>query len=174
MHTGQAVHAHSSWLNGITIIFGYLWLISGIDKIASGVFVSGFSEFVMKNYITEGTYSWYISFIQSVVLPWGTLFAYVIEWGELAIGVVLIGGAVGLFFRDSRIIHLLLGLANLGGACIVANIIMAEGGSLLPFINSTLVYEEGVSIDVVVLLVSFLVAFANIIAFALESKPLNS
>ncbi len=163
MHINHAAHAHSSWLNGITAIFGYLWLISGIDKIASGVFVSGFPQFVSDHYITDGTYVWYVSFIKAVVLPYSAFFAYVIEWGELVIGVLLIGGALGLFIYDSKIVHALLGLANLGGAVIVANIIFAEGGSLLPFIDSRLVYEEGMSIDVVVFLVSLLLAIANVV-----------
>jgi uncharacterized membrane protein YphA (DoxX/SURF4 family) len=164
------MHAHSRWLNGITAIFGYLWLISGIDKIGSGVFVSGFPSFVADEYITKGTYSWYISFINAVVYPHAVLFGFLIEWGELAIGVVLLVGALWLFVRDSKVAHFFMAVANVGGAFLVANIIMAEGGSLLPFVDTSLVYEEGVSIDVIVMLVSLLVALANFVAFTKEWK----
>jgi hypothetical protein len=170
IHTNHLLHSHSGWLNGIVIIFGYLWLISGIDKIGSGVFVSGFNDFVLSNYITDASYQWYVVFIKTVVLPYATFFGYLVEWGELGIGLALIVGAVWLTFRDSKIAHLVMAIANLGGAFLVLNIMLAEG-TIFPIIDTSIVYEEGVSIDMIVFLVSMLVSIANLMAFAHEMMP---
>lgn len=82
-------------LTGHSISFGVasksgLWVFSGHDGAAIQGFVAGaVAQAKGANPAVQG---WYASFLQSFVLPHAALFAYVITFGEVLVGIALILG----------------------------------------------------------------------------------
>lgn len=151
---------HDHWFSAIAIVFGYLWLASGLSKILNSEFVSGFAGLVRDEYLGENAYAWYARFLESVILPNNHLFAQLVQWGEVVIGIMLLVSGVYLLFRDSCKAHLVIAWASLGSAFLVLNIMLAEG-SFLPLINFNEVFEEAVGLDMIVFLVSLVLFFGN-------------
>lgn len=160
LNSARHTPIHDRWLSGVAVIFGYLWLVSGLSKLLSATFASGFAGFVKDQYLGPDAYPWYRGFLEAVVAPRAELMAQVIQWGELLLGAALIAAGIWLFVKDSRAAHAVLAWASIGSCLLVLNILLAEG-SILPAINTKDVFQEGVSIDTVVLLTSVLLAAAN-------------
>lgn len=160
------------WLSGVAVIFGYLWLISGLDKILGGKFASGFANFASSEYLSAQSYDWYKHLIVNFIIPNGYFFAQLVQWGELATGIALLVASGWLFFRESKIAHLVVVAASCISFVIVLNVILAEG-QLIPFVDTRVIYDEGFSLDYIVLLVSALLAAANFIQYRHKIKRPN-
>jgi thiosulfate dehydrogenase (quinone) large subunit len=94
----------TAWFWGIVRIFvGWQWLSAGFEKLTgsgwigqgSGSALSGFVQGALAK--TAGAHpdvaSWYGSFLQHIVLPHPALWAHLVTYGELLVGVALIVGA---------------------------------------------------------------------------------
>lgn len=160
LNSPRYVPIHDRWLSGVAVIFGYLWLVSGLSKILSATFVSGFAGFVKDQYLGPDAYAWYRNFLESMVVPQAPLMAQAVQWGELLLGLALITAGIWLFIKDSRAAHAVIAWASIGSSLLVFNILMTEG-SALPAINTKDVFQEGVGLDTIVLLTSALLAAAN-------------
>jgi len=156
------INPHNRWLSGIAIIFGYLWVVSGLDKLLGGKFAIGFTDFAKDKYLNTQSVGWYKHLMTNFIVPNGFFFAQIIQWGELLIGIALIVAGIYLLFRYSRIAHIVITYASLGSFLIVLNVILAEGMQLFPLVNTSVVYDEGVGLDTIVLLISALMVFANL------------
>jgi len=66
------------------------WVFSGHDGAAIKGFVG--SALVQTKGANPAVQSWYASFLQSFVLPHAALFAYLVTFGEVLIGIALILG----------------------------------------------------------------------------------
>jgi thiosulfate dehydrogenase (quinone) large subunit len=86
---------------------GAQWLLAGYDKLfgsesagwATGKGLAGFVAFALKG--ASGTnpsvQGWYANFLQYWVLPHASLFAFLVSWGEFAVGLgVLVGALTGI------------------------------------------------------------------------------
>ena len=91
----------SPGLLAVQIIIGYEFLLSGLTKVKSGEFVDGFAKDLRET--SADAPGWYRSFLDDVVLPNDTLFAWLTQLGELAIGATLIGGALALLLIPKRL-----------------------------------------------------------------------
>lgn len=88
----------------LRIWLGYQWLTAGIEKFEdptwigskSGVAITGF----LKGAVAKATgdhpsvQGWYAAFVNNVALPNAKVFAYMITFGEILVGISLILGAL--------------------------------------------------------------------------------
>lgn len=74
----------------LRVYSGVFFAYHGIRKIRRDDFASGLEGFVTRN--LEESFSFYRPFLESVILPSKELFAALVAWGELAIGIALILG----------------------------------------------------------------------------------
>ncbi len=100
----------------LRIYTGVFFVYYGIGKIRGGNFANGLEGFV--NGRLEDSYGFVRPFLESVVLPNKALFAFLVSWGELLIGLALI---VGLATR----------YASIAGAVMVAAFWFTKGQGFL-------------------------------------------
>jgi len=86
---------------------GAQWFLAGYAKLfgsesagwASGASLKGFVAFALKGAsgANPSVQGWYANFLQYWVLPHASLFAFLVSWGELAVGLgVLLGALTGI------------------------------------------------------------------------------
>ncbi len=85
------------WLSIIRIIFGFVWIFSGLEKILSPEYFSGFAK-TIEFFISKNPYPFYTSFMQNFVLPNSYWISYLVSYGELIIGLALVAGILSDFF----------------------------------------------------------------------------
>ncbi len=100
----------------LRVYTGVFFTYNGSGKIRRGGFADGLEGFV--NDRLENSYSFMRPFLESVVVPNKALFAALVSWGELMIGIALI---VGLATR----------YAAIAGAVMVAAFWFTKGQGLL-------------------------------------------
>ena len=81
----------------IQILVGYEWLNSGLTKVVRGGFPGGLAADLHDR--VTGAAGWYRSFIDGSIIPHAVVFGYLIEIGELLVGVALIAAALLWLFR---------------------------------------------------------------------------
>lgn len=161
-------------LGGMQLIAAYEFIVSGMDKIVSGRFPSGLGATLMDG-ASDNPNHWYMSFIQSAIVPhaaaWGTL----IEWGELAIGVCLLLGAARWLFwplmapggrrNPAFSLKLLTVIASLLGAFMTFNFHLWMGKAPIAVINPNNPFDEGVDLDLTLTLALLMIAAVNALTF---------
>ncbi len=138
-------------LLAIQIIIGYEWFMSGLTKIVRGGFPSGLADELTEK--SEGAASWYVSFLDSVVIPNGSTFGVLIILGELAVGAALIAAAALWAFRWERLgpggrtaVLAATAAGALGGIFMNVNFHLANG-SAHPWLIPREGFDEGVDLD---------------------------
>lgn len=138
-------------LLAVQAILGYEWLMSGLTKIVRGGFPGGLAGELQEK--SEGAAPWYASFLDSVVIPNGTLFGVLIILGELAVGIALIVAAVMWAFRWGRLgpggrtgVLAATVAAALAGVLMNLNFHLANG-SAHPWLIPDDGFDEGVDLD---------------------------
>src|SRR5882724_5382435 len=89
----------------LRVYLGVVFLISAVPKLG-GDFTTGLTAFLEQRAM-EQSHPFYREFLQEVVLPNTQLFAALVTWGELLVGVLLV---LGLMTRLSATLALLLTL----------------------------------------------------------------
>lgn len=96
---GQRTAKISTWpIVLLRIYTGVFFLYYGFGKIRGGNFDQGLAGFVTSN--LENSFAFFTPFLESVVLPNAAVFAFLVAWGELLVGIALI---VGLATRYAAI-----------------------------------------------------------------------
>lgn len=109
----------------LRIYTGLFFAWNGFGKISRGSFADGMEGFL--NGQLQNSFDFYRPFIETVVLPNKTLFAALVAWGELAVGLALV---VGLATR----------YASAFGAILVLNFWFAKGLPVLAGTNHDFVW----------------------------------
>ena len=109
----------------LRVYAGVFFANDGIGKLRHDDFANGLAGFLSRT--LDSSFSFYRPFLESVVLPSKELFAVLITWGELAMGVALI---LGLATR----------YAAFGGAFMVLNFWLAKGTGILDGTNHDIVW----------------------------------
>ena len=104
---------------------GVFFAYHGIGKLRHDDFASGLVGFVTNS--LEASFSFYRPFLESVILPSKEIFAALVAWGELAIGLALI---LGLATRYAAFI----------GAFMVLNFWFAKGLGIFAGANHDFVW----------------------------------
>lgn len=148
---GYAARAGLLGLLAVEALLGYEWLMSGLTKVVRGGFPSGLADELQEK--SQGAASWYLSFLDSVVIPNGSLFGVLIIVGELAVGVALIAAAALWAFRweklrsQGRTALLAVSItAGIGGILMNLNFHLANG-SAHPWLIPGDGFDEGVDLD---------------------------
>lgn len=138
-------------LLAIQVIIGYEWFMSGLTKIVRGGFPSGLADELTEK--SEGAASWYVSFLDSVVIPNGSTIGVLIILGELAVGAALIAAAALWAFRwevlgssGRTAVLAATFVAALGGIFMNVNFHLANG-SAHPWLIPGEGFDEGVDLD---------------------------
>jgi len=152
------------FLSVVQAILGYEWVISGLNKLLAPRFDAHLAALLQHS--TQGNpYHWYTAFLQRVVLPHHALVAPLDQWGETAIGVVLLLSAVLWLVRPrDRLTVRVAGVAALAlfGAALLNVNYFLQGGAPLPWINPGNAYNPGVDIDALLPLIALALVAANV------------
>lgn len=150
----RATEAAGLALKGFLVVMafiGYEWFMSGLTKVVRGGFPSGLPDELREK--SKDTVGWYKSFLDGSVIPNGRAFGILIEVGELAIGVALIGAAIALLFRWQRLsyreeltVWVAIALAAVGAILMNVNFHLANG-SPHPWLIPKDGFDEGVDMD---------------------------
>ena len=135
----------------IQIFVGYEWLMSGLAKIYRGDFTSGLADELTEK--SQGTSGWYRSFLDGSIIPHASTFGYLIEFGELLIGIGLIAAALAWLFRWEQLpdagrvaVLAVTAVAALGATFMAVNFHLANGGSH-PWLIARDGFDEGIDLD---------------------------
>jgi thiosulfate dehydrogenase [quinone] large subunit len=109
----------------LRVYTGVYFLYYGFGKLRRDNFADGMVSFL--NSQLESSFGIYRPFLESVVLPNYSLFAFLVAWGEFAVGIALI---LGLATRYAAIV----------GAFLVVNFWFAKGQGLLDAQNHDVIW----------------------------------
>ncbi len=105
------VDANTTALAYLRIAVGVLFLIFGAYKVFGTQFTlgGGFQGWITR-FLTDGAYPFMVPVLRGFVLPHGTAIAFIVAYGELAIGLALVGG---MLVRPASVCGLIYMLALL-------------------------------------------------------------
>lgn len=83
----------------IRLYVGFPWFMAGFEKVSSGKFsASSMIDMAIKNPVKDANgqpaYNWYTTFLKSIVQPNPDVFNFLVQYGELLIGLGLILGTL--------------------------------------------------------------------------------
>jgi len=114
------------WLALIRILIGYEWLRAGWEKVSDPEFAAGLSG-TLAFFAKENPNGWYIGFLQNVALPNVTIFAQLVAWGELLVGLALVLGLfteVAAFFGMVMNVNFFFAASHLSPSTYSLNMVM--------------------------------------------------
>jgi len=115
---------------GLNVIFGYIWILGGYEKIAPGVFAPGLGK-TLGYFASKNPYGWYVDYLNSIAIPNSVLLGTVIQWGELLAGLMLLIGVIVYFLNTNSKVRCWIRagmIAALAGLCLMsANFYFAAG-----------------------------------------------
>ena len=109
----------------LRVYTGVFFIYYGFGKISRGNFADGMAGFI--NGQLENSFGFFRPFLESVVLPNKGLFAFLVSWGELAIGIAMVLGLATRYF-------------SIAGAVMVASFWFAKGQGILDAQNHDAVW----------------------------------
>ena len=109
----------------LRVYTGIFFLYFGGRKVMNPNFSDGVAGFLGS--VSENTFGFYRGFVESVVLPNKAVFAFLVGWGELFLGIALI---LGLATRYAAFL----------GAFMVANFWFAKGQGILDAQNHDIIW----------------------------------
>jgi len=97
----ETADRHAKALAGLRIAVGVLFLIFAEYKVFGTQFTlgGGFQSWINR-FLTDGAYPFMVPVLRGFVLPYGTAIAFVVAYGELAIGLAL---ALGVLVRPASV-----------------------------------------------------------------------
>ncbi len=135
----------------VQAFIGYEWFMSGITKIVRGGFPSGLADELRAK--SAGAAGWYKSFLDGSVIPNATAFGYLIEIGELLIGIAFVVAAFVWLFSWQRLpgggrvaLLLVTAVASFGAIFMNVNFHLANS-SAHPWFIPKEGFDEGVDLD---------------------------
>jgi hypothetical protein len=135
----------------IQLLIGYEWFVSGLTKILRGGFPSGLAKELTEK--SQGAPAWYRSFLDGSIIPHASAFGYLIEIGELLVGVALIAAALVWLTRWERLpdagrvgVLATTVIASLVAIFMAVNFHLANGAPH-PWLIPKSGFDEGVDLD---------------------------
>lgn len=167
-------HRTAVWgLASVYLLLAYEWLISGFNKLMSADFQSGLGKQIQDATASNPNH-WYARFLTQVALPHTVVMAFLVQWGEIAVGLGLVLGAVRWLARYRfganlvRWLDAALIAALMGGAFMTLNYWLMSGNTL-PWLNAGDPFNEGIDIDGLLTLVSIALVCTQIRAMRTSS-----
>ncbi|KAB7664917.1 DoxX family protein [Bacillus sp. B1-b2] len=103
------------------IYLGYQFLHAGFGKVTGGVFdASGFLQGAIASSTGDhpAVQGWWAAFLEHFALPNAGLFTFLVQWGEVLVGIALI---LGLFTNFATIMGMLMNFAFLFSGTVSTN-----------------------------------------------------
>lgn len=153
-------------LLAIQAFLGYEWLMSGLSKALNGTFVAGLGDNLAAT-SNDMSVGFYKSFLDGIVIPNAQFFAYLVQFGELAIGITLVTVSALWWFRWPKLTvrsrSAILGLIVLAGAfAIFMNVnFHLAGGASHPWLIAADPFGEGVDLDSVMPLIQLAISLVS-------------
>jgi uncharacterized membrane protein YphA (DoxX/SURF4 family) len=157
-------------LAAIQAIIGWEWITSGLNKVFSGSFPQSLSDTLTGGF-KDNPNSWYIAFLQNIVLPHSVFYGYLIEWTEVIIGVVLLFGVFLLIGSPTALgktshkfsisLHMMVAIVAVIAAFLCINFHFWMGKSIIPGLGAD-PGDEGVDLDALMPPFSFIIMVANL------------
>lgn len=117
-------------LVGVQMVLAYEWWSAGWEKVSSPEFVNGING-TLGYFASKNPFPWYKDFLLGPATNNSTLFAYSVEWSQIAIATVLaVAGVLFVYSRSTPVKKLALKfsvLALVGGILMNANFYLAAG-----------------------------------------------
>ncbi|MDP9343030.1 MAG: NAD(P)/FAD-dependent oxidoreductase, partial [Actinomycetota bacterium] len=149
-------------LLAVQLVVAWEWVVSGLTKIVRGGFPQGLAA-DLRETSTDAT-AWYRSFLRHVIIPNAKPFGYLIEAGELIIGIVLVVAGLAWLLRweslrrPQRDAVLLSTIgACLAGAFLNLNFYLASGDPL-PLFLAKEPFDEGIGLDLILPTLELIIA----------------
>jgi thiosulfate dehydrogenase [quinone] large subunit len=143
-------------LAAVQAIVGWEWLMSGGNKLLSGTFPQGLAD-TLTSMMKGNPDNWYVTFLHHTILPQSVFYGYLIEWAEVTIGILLLGGAFLLLGQPRRKgqpqyrLTVFYSLAAMGaalvGAFLTINFHFLAGGWIFPWFDGNAANGEGIDLD---------------------------
>jgi uncharacterized membrane protein YphA (DoxX/SURF4 family) len=176
MATQNAVMARTAvWaLSAVYLLFAYEWMISAFNKLLSAGFRPGLAG-QLRTMMADNPLGWYVHFLNRVVIPHAQTFALVIEWSEVAVGLGFILGAARLLGggrlgpRLAFWCDLALVAALAGSAVMTLNYWFLTGHDK-PWLDSSATFDEGITIDGLLALISIALLVIQIQSMRLAKR----
>ena len=140
----------------VQLVIAWEWLVSGANKILSGSFPQGLAD-VLRQGMQDNPNGWYVALLERGVLPHSVFCGYLIEETEILVGFALLIGAVALTgpmrrrgAPEHRLLTVEIGaatVATLVCAFLCVNFHFFMGDSIIPWINPSNAYNEGITLD---------------------------
>ena len=107
----EPVERNAKALAGLRIAIGLLFLIFGEYKVfGTGFTLGGGFQYWINRFLADGAYPFMVPVLRNFVLPHATAIAFLVAYGELAIGVALV---LGVLVRTASVCGLVYMLALL-------------------------------------------------------------
>jgi thiosulfate dehydrogenase [quinone] large subunit len=158
-------------LAAIQLLVGAEWLVSGTNKLLSGTFPQGLADALQEG-IKDNPNVWYVDLLDRIVLPHSVVFGYLVEYGELAVGVILLSTAVLLFGpprgvgepRHKLAVAQMLAAAAAAaiGAFFCVNFHFWMGDGILPSLGGARAFDEAIDLDMLMPPLSLLIVVAHL------------
>lgn len=103
------------------IYLGYQFIHAGYGKIVGGSFdASGFLQGAIASSTGDhpAVQGWWVAFLENVALPNAGLFTFLVQWGELLVGIALI---LGLFTNFAAIMGMMMNFSFLFSGTVSTN-----------------------------------------------------
>lgn len=114
-------------LAAIQVTIAYEWFTAGWGKLSSSEFVDGIGK-TLGFFASQNPFPWYKDFLMGFASRNATLFAYAVEWSQIAIGLVLAVSIVWMVYGKNRKAPIIASvLALLGGLFMNLNFYLAAG-----------------------------------------------
>jgi thiosulfate dehydrogenase [quinone] large subunit len=134
----------------ILLVIAYEWMVSGLDKFLSGQFVQQINE-QLTSALQGMQYSFYADILKHVVIPYASVYAVLVEVGEVCVGLAFVIIAIAIFRNKLSKLIINLGIwASLISAFMVLNFFFFQGGAM--FLNPGDPFDEGIPIDFILFL----------------------
>lgn len=135
----------------VLAVLAYEWLVSGLDKVLSGDFVTSLHHEMMDG-IANAQYGFYAKFLQKYCMAHCVVIGYLVEVGEIAVGLSFLILAASILFQAQKPFLSTLGIVTgLIGAFMTLNFFFYQGGSV--FINTSDPFDEGIPVDLILALI---------------------
>lgn len=159
-------------LAAIQGIVGWEWLMSGVNKVLSGTFPQGLSDFLNSS-AKDNPNTWYLALLHQYIMPHCVLCGYFVEWAEVVIALILLIGAAILLLqpripgqlqqRFALPYSIVIASSLFLGAFLTVNFHFAMGGWIFPTFDGGAAYGEGVDLDALLPPISLVLLIANIL-----------